>query len=188
MKRIRTIISILLLSALLISCGSPGPSDQVVKDIEGFKKISVDDLLSLMGQGEEAMLLSGIISNDEYFRAFYNKIMDFDYEIIDEAVSEDGNYADVTVTISTYPFAATAVDALTNFTVDALFGFFDIEGSVINKFMDLNDKSFSETVVIHCTKTSDGWSTDLHSNTAFVDAITGGLITGVDAFADFLGY
>ena len=188
MKRFWKFASILLLGVLLISCGRPSPSDQVVKDLEGFKKISVDDLLSLMGNGEEAVLLSGIISNDEYLEAFVSKVMDFDYEIIDETVSEDGNNADVTVTISTYPFAATAVDALTNFTDDALFGYFDIESSVINKFMDLNVKSFSETIVIHCTKTSSGWSTDLQNNTDFVDAITGGMITGVDAFADFLGY
>ncbi|MBR0373504.1 MAG: hypothetical protein IJH91_03115 [Mogibacterium sp.] len=186
MNRLWKIVTILLLGMLLVSCGSPSPSDQVMKDIEDFKKISFDDLLSEMGNGEGEALFRGIVSNDRYAKAIFDKVMDFDYEINSETISEDGNYAEVTVTIKTYPFGETNAKSMAEIAVQAFFGGIDFEEAVVDNFLNLREKSFSRTVVIHCTKTNRGWQTDLRSNEDFVDGILGGSITGVKVLEDFV--
>lgn len=167
---------------MLAACGgSNGPSDAVSKSLDELKKSEISD--SALGNADASL-------NDntkEAYKAFMEKLHDFDYEITDEKISDDGESADVTVKITTYDFGNAYLDTYEELlqkndpdkiTQDMLYG------TMFKKMSELKDKKYSEKITVKCTKSDDEWKPSLNGNAQFQNALFGGTIKIVSELAN----
>ena len=198
MKRFRigTIIIVLLLSLLLIGCGDRrSPSEAVQDDLGSLKTLSSEELFE--ATGIDIVQLSEL--NEEDYKPLIAKILTFEYNVGEETI--DGDTAEVTVVIRTYPFGEVLTEkfpdlvymAFTNKSTEELFNMADTGVAVteitpdqladlmIDPMMKLTEKTYDKVITIHCTKTDDGWTTDINKdNKELYNAILGGMPEAVD--------
>lgn len=184
MKKFKTALYVLLVATLvftLSSCKSADPSAQVEKDIDTLKDAELSTKLLESGVidiGDEAK---------ESSRLFFDKIMDFDYEIVDEKLSDDETEADVVIEISSYDFGTKYLDVWGDISEGKLTA--SDEDELYKVFFDemskLEDKTLKTKITVHCKKSDDGeWQTDLLSNSDFQEALLGGLMDIVTELAN----
>ncbi len=136
----------------------------------------------------------GVFDEDEaMFKALYKRLVDFDYEVMNETIDDDS--ATVDVKISTYPFGAAMTEFISDYMTQALtLAFSDASEEKIEKLGEtlfnekinaLSEKSFSETVTIKLNKTEEGWKVaEIPENSDFYNAITGNLIKSLENLED----
>lgn len=161
---------ICLLVTSFAGCSTMGPSSAVEETLKEMKTKAPEELSQ---QFEEEYV------DVEAVNEFYKNISDFEYKIIEEKV--DGDTAEVTVEITTYPFGEKFADAL----VEALGLAFSAEtdeeviaSKMFEKINDVQEKSYSKTVTIHCEKKDGQWTSEsADDNKDLADALLGGMMT-----------
>ena len=177
-------VMILVTTIALAGCGNEaGPSAAVKEDMEAYRA----DLATRMAESEDLDMADLFESSEA--DALIDMMADFEYEIINEEV--DGDNAEVDVKIKTYPFGDALEEVMPTIFMAALAGGSEdaMVKSMIKAFTDLNEKSYSKTVTIHCTKNGDGWKTDINEeNLDLLNALSGGIYDAVENIASMFGF
>ena len=182
MNIFKKMTAVLLAAVMLLAmtaCGKSGPSDQVESDIKDFQKSDVAEALV-----DEKDLSD---ENKESYTEFLKMLRDFDYSIEDEQIAEDGNSATVKLVITSYDFGTAYLDtwdeiiaSKKKFKDDN-----DFYRVFFENMLGLKDKSYVSEVTVTCTKNEDGnWTSDLAKNSAFAEAVFGGMIGIVNELAN----
>lgn len=183
MKNLRKItIAILTLTMLFGFCActkSNTPTVVVEKQMQQIKEEQVETELSSLVSD------SSIVKKyKKDYQKLLKKIQDFDYEVTKEKIN--GDSATVTVKITTYDFGKAYKQMYQQISKDAAAG--KITSStdttsyvyklLFSKMNALEDKDYSTTVKVKCTKDDDGtWSTNILDDSTIEDAILGGVMT-----------
>ncbi|MBQ0005057.1 MAG: hypothetical protein KBS68_04250 [Clostridiales bacterium] len=184
MKRLRSLLALGLIAVLLISltaCGTGTASDQVKKDI---KEIQNAEISTSIFDDEDSEFTD---ADKEAYGVFLERLSDFDCEIGEEIISEDGNSATVELSVTTYDYGTAYLDVWDEIVdgkvkINEETTFYTV---LFAKFNELDDKDFTTKVIINCTKDEDGnWSTDIADNTEFKKAIFGDLVQVVSSLAN----
>lgn len=174
--------SVVFLMIVLTSCSTAPkgtPSYQVDKDMQSLKTSEISDSAST--------LISGSLNdqNQKDMKELIKRVQDFKYKFTDETIAEDGKTAKVTVNIKTYNFALGYIN-----TWERLLDENQDNTEFANVFFEeiakIKSNNFSKDIVINCTKTTDGWETDVASSETLKDAMWGGMISTVADINDFL--
>jgi hypothetical protein len=189
MKKFKIVLAVLLAGIMafaLAACGADAkPSDQVKADLDEIKSEEIDDeFLTSVFNDKDLQKKYG----DDYSKLL-KKVQEFDYEIVKENISDDGNSATVSVKITTYDFGkaykATYEQVIKDASSGKITSSTDIESYVYKmmfKKMDaLKKKNYTTTVKVKCDKDEDdNWETDIDDNDDMRDAVLGGMISAVD--------
>lgn len=184
MKRLRSLLAMSLIATLMVlltACGSASPSKQVKNDI---KEIQSAEISSSIFDGEDSDFSD---AEKDGYTEFLKRLSDFDYEIGEETLSEDGNTATVELSVTTYDYGTAYLDVWDKVVdgkikVDEENTFYTV---LFGHFNELTDKDFTTKVIINCTKDEDGnWTTDIANNADFRKAIFGDLIQVVSSLAN----
>lgn len=162
-------LGLILCMLLCTACGTYTPTDALKADME-VAKSSPEEIIGDIGEtgfGEEATM------------ALVDKVLDFDYELLDEEI--DGDTATVKTTITTYPFGEIFKNVITDIFAEALSGK-EMTTEEAAKLMDQSlldrldeaEKSYKTTVSIKLTKEGDNWI--VQESTEMSNALTGGLL------------
>ncbi len=175
-RLISVLTALLLIATLCMGCGKePSPSDAVKEQLEAFRTNAAETMR------DDADLGLGELVDMEDAKEFVEKIMDYEYEIVSEKV--DGDEADVEVKITTYPFGEALEEVIPTVFMLALSGGDeeDMTNALLGAFTKLDEKSYSKTFTVHCTKKDDAWETDLNEeNVEFINAVFGGMMDAVE--------
>ena len=176
-KRIMGLLLVATMMLGLTACGRT-PSEQVKKTLKDFKS-------SELGGGELNLDESGLDKEilDKYVKVL-EKEKEFNFKIKSEEIAEDEKSAVVTVTITTYDFGLAYLD-----TWDEIIASGNREEKVLyntmfDKMLALDTKTYTKDVAINCTLKDGKWKTDIAKNTAFKNAIFGGVPELVQEFAN----
>lgn len=164
------------------------PSKQVSAELDKIKESELSaDEANVFGDNETLKDKYG-----EDYRAMVAKLREFDYEIKEEQLSEDGKSATVSVTITTYDFGEAyrktnrqAAKAAKKGKIDDKTDVQDYVYELLLKNMNaVTEKSYSKDVNIECSRNDKGdWSTGIGDNEALQDAIMGGYLSAVQEIA-----
>ena len=169
---------ILALATLFSGCSANSPAAQVNKDL---KEIQNSKISSTVLNFDDADFSDETKAGYEEFLA---RLSDFDFEIQNEEISEDGKTATVTVLISTYDFGTAFLDVWDEVaTSNTKPGVDDFYKLLFDKVKTLEDKYRIVAVTFNCTKTDGGWTTDAKTNGDFRSAMFGGMIEIVKELA-----
>lgn len=168
MKKLLSLVLILCM-LLCTACGTSTPTDALKADME-IAKSSPEEIIADIGKtgfGEDAT------------SALVEKILNFDYEFIEEKI--DGNTATVETTITTYPFGEIFKNVVADVFVEALSGK-EMTNDEAAKLMDQSlldrldeaEKSYKSTVTFKLTKEDDNWI--VQESNDMTNALTGGLL------------
>ncbi len=196
MKKYFSIILLCTLVFLAAACSAKQDSEpqepagpetaaaqQVDLDLQALKGSSTEDIAAVLG-------VSSILSDADSSKAdaFAVKLMEFDYKVLGEEVSEDGQTAAVALQIKTYDFGSTCKSAIKKLAVKILSGSIDrndraaILDYLLPQLTKAKDKTFTAEVTVNCTLDGDVWQTDLAENEAFQQAILGGLVEALEQY------
>lgn len=174
MKKIIALMLVVITALMLAGCGKKdSPTTAVETALDNLKESEITDTL-LDSTGET---LSDEVK--ESYRDFMKKLHDFDYEVVDEQIADDGESAIVKVKITTYSFGNAYLDSyeevvekykIPEITPDILYGTF------FKKMSELEDKNYTETVKIDCKLKDDKWVAELDSNRELQNAMLGDAI------------
>ena len=207
-KHMAIIMTLLIVAFSLIGCGSSTPSPTATADtfLKAFK--SKDSAsMSNVYDGSEIDLIDSISQGDIEAETGLNtvfeeqmlpKMLDFDYELSNEQIN--GDKAKVDVKIKTYKFG----EAFTSFFSDYLPQMFVLalgntseeeietlgETMLSEKLSELSEKTYEKTAELTLTMKDSKWVVDkLEDEGAFIDTISGGLVSSLktisDAFSEF---
>lgn len=174
--------SVVFLMIVLTSCSTAPkgtPTYQVEQDMLSLKTSELSD--------SATSLISGSLNdqNQKDMKDLIKRVQDFKYTFTDESIAEDGKTAKVTVNIKTYNFALGYIN-----TWDRLLDENQDNTEFANVFFEeiakIKSKNFSKDIVINCTKTNDGWETDVANSETLKDAMWGGMMSTVADINDFL--
>lgn len=211
-KSLFAVVAAFAMGVLLVGCiGGPAPGSPTQVATDFLKAVKANDTTTMAkyydGDVDEeldlAWLEETINESDELTpemrasaKALYDKIRDFDFKVSNEKI--EGDKAHVDVEIKTYNFGTFFKDVFSDFVGKALTmalsggdvseAQFEAElAKVIDNNMNaLKDKSFTTTVPLYLTKTSDGWKIE-ELDDSFVDAVMGGLLSALGDFASMFG-
>ena len=184
MKKILAAVLVLIMTVSMCACGGPTPSDAVTTYLDAFKAQDAETMATVYG-GENDLMEDEV----EYTAEVYNKILDFDYNIVNEKIDEDK--ATVDVEITTYDMG-TAFDAIAEDVVVLIFsaafdGTTEEEvtqkmGEMLNTEIEkLDGKEYKGTCTINLTKVDDTWVIDeFDDDSEFYRAIMGGLVESME--------
>ncbi len=163
----------------LAACGAESPSRQVKRDIKDIQKAEIS---STLFDSED----SGFDEDEkEGYKDFLGKLSDFDYEIVEEKISEEGEIAVVTVDITTYDFGTAYLDSWDEVASGKVKNGETFYTLFFGKISELEEKNFTTRIAVNCSKNDKGgWTTDLASNADFRKAIFGDLIDVVSDLAN----
>lgn len=195
------------MGVLLVGCiGGPAPGSPTQVATDFIKAVKAQDAATMAkyydGEIDEGMFdMMKILEDEDVSPAMQaaakklaDKVADFDFKVSNEKI--EGDKAHVDVEVKTYNFGSFFSDVFSDVVGSAFtmalaggdnFDETQIESvllSSLNDNMDkLKEKSYTTTVPLYLTKTSDGWKVqELDDN--FMDAVLGGLIS---TLGDFLG-
>lgn len=179
-KKVTVLLLAFCLVLLAVACGEPSPADAVKADLEDAKS-SPEEILEGVGSegfGEEATQL------------LIDKMLDFDYELGEEAVN--GDSATVELSLTTYPFGeifTTVINNLFNTDMTTIAGMTE-DG--LNAWMDemliseLNaaEKTYTADVTVELEKVDGHWA--VQESEELSNAITGGMMDFASGMLDSL--
>ena len=196
----KKLLSLLLIAALVLSftaCDTPSPTEVTTSFLQAIKEQNTEAVASVYADsnfsiaevlGEEADLESEDEISKYFTDEVFPKLLEFDYEVLEEKI--DGEKATVDVKITTY----TLGDAFTAFFGDYLtqafalaFGDASDEAmeslaiSLLKEKIGAMEKTYSETVTIALSQKDGAWVIDeLDDDSPFVNAVLGGMIKSVE--------
>ncbi len=177
--KIRKVIAALLLvlvGMLLTACQNT-PTDAVKKALKDFQK-------SETSEGELALTDEAM---DEEILLLYSQVLDrekdFDFDILSEDIAEDGKTAVVTVSLSTYDFGLAYLDTWDEIIASGNTDEKHLYKTMFNKMLELEEKTYTADISINCSLKDGKWTTDINTNSAFKNAIFGGVPELVEEFA-----
>ena len=181
---------VLAMGCLLVGCSEESPSDVTKtyldalksKDSDAYAKVYADGATNPL-DGKTLLNVDSSKTTDtqkEVLGEMLDKVLDFDYTIGEEKVSDDK--ATVDVTVKTYQFGDAFTKAFKSYFSKAMAsGMTDtteLSDLMMECFSDeldkLKDKSYEKTVTFNLTNTDDGWTIDELSD-AQVNALMGGI-------------
>lgn len=174
MKELLALMLVVVTVFALAGCGKKdSPTTAVETALNELKESEITDTLLDTSQAN--------LSDDvkKSYKEFMEKLHEFDYEIVKESISDDGDSATVEVKITTYSFGNAYLNSyeeiiekheVSEITGDILYG------NLFKNMSELEDKNFTKTVTIDCKKPDDKWTAELNGNRAFQNAIFGDLI------------
>lgn len=118
---------------------------------------------------------------------YAEKLRDFDYIIAGSGKSEDGNSVIVTVNITTYDFGSVYLETWNDRMKieEGLRYESQFYSDLFTRFASLNSKNYVGQAAIVCTKEENGeWTTDVKTNQALINAISGGLVEEMTDLAE----
>ena len=183
MKKIFAIAASLIMLIGLVSCGDTTPTDALSADLDEIKAEEIDDKMVAEAFGADGKELTK--QYGKKFKGFLEKMQEFEYEVKDEKISDDGNSAVVKVEIKAYDFGSAFEKTMDRVINDATTGKItandDIEAYVFGVFFDETnkvDKKVTNVVEINCTKDDDDeWETDIDDNEKLTDAVLGNMMS-----------
>ena len=167
----KTLVLILALCLVFLTACSPAtPTDALKADLENAKS-SPEEIMGEIGD-------SGF--GKEATTALIDKILEFEYELGEEVVTD--NKAAVETTITTYPFGQIFTNVVTNFISQAFANAANMSDEELAKLMDQllvdelekAEKTYTSTITIELEKDGDNWV--VQETTEMSNALTGGLI------------
>lgn len=184
MRRMTAVITVLMSAVLVLSaCGGSSPSEAVSDQLDQIKSAEMGEALASVVDNAE---LSD--DNKELYEGFVKKLHDFDYEIVDEEISSEGDKAAVSVKISTYNFGKAYLDAYEDILLGLGSGSVSTEklyNELFSSLSGVEEKTFKKTVKVECRKNDSGdWETDLTTNTVLINAIFGNLQSVLEDFSE----
>ena len=147
------------------------------------------DLLDTAAAADDAEeMIKGTGLDTVYEEQLKPKVLDFDYEIIDEQT--DGDKATVNVRIRTYAMGDTFRNSFSDFIAEgAILALNNASREEITaraaevlteKLAELTEKDYEKTAALSLTMTGDKWMVDeISYDDDIVDALSGGLVTAV---------
>ena len=117
--------------------------------------------------------------SEKLLAEYADKLRDFDYEIVGSREDGDEEYAVlVTARITTYDFGTVYLQTWKDYM--AIDEDSRIESQfytdLFTRFASLSAKNYTSDVDILCVPDGDGWKTDVKTNEALMNAISGGLV------------
>ena len=167
----KTLVLLLTLClVLLTACAPATPTAALKADLESAKSSPEE----IMGEIEEGGF------GTEATEALINKVLEFEYELGEEAI--DGDKATVETTITTYPFGQIFTDTVTKFISQAFANAGNMTDEELSSLMDKilteelanAEKTYTSTIKIELAKDGDNWV--VQENEEMSNALTGGLI------------
>ena len=167
----KTLVLILALCLVFLTACSPAtPTDALKADLENAKS-SPEEIMGEIGD-------SGF--GKEATTALIDKILEFEYELGEEVVTD--NKAAVETTITTYPFGQIFTNVVTNFISQAFANAANMSDEELAKLMDQllvdelekAEKTYTSTITIELEKDGDNWV--VQETTEMSNSLTGGLI------------
>ena len=167
----KTLVLILALCLVFLTACSPAtPTDALKADLENAKS-SPEEIMGEIGD-------SGF--GKEATTALIDKILEFEYELGEEVVTD--NKAAVETTITTYPFGQIFTNVVTNFLSQASANAGNMSDEELAKLMDQllvdelekAEKTYTSTITIELEKDGDNWV--VQETTEMSNSLTGGLI------------
>ena len=218
MKRLITVLLVgVMAAALLAGCGpkgrQAGPEAESIEQGESAEQAVSEFLTAIKNKDtetaskylEKGEKLDTAFEEMSQWGPLYEKLLDFDYEILGS--KEEGKSANVEVKFTTYDFEAffmkmvsDSVDAVLEYTMNAI-GTIGSEGGlgnldeesmqqiisgIVDKNMNLLDKKDQELKLdIDLKKTSDGWK--ITKGDSITNGIFGGALEEMkDAFSSLV--
>lgn len=199
-KSIVFVIMLSLIFALAACGGSLSPTEVTTNYFESVKAQDFEKMSKYYAGEVEDMDLSStdsaLESEDFDFLsagAIEEKMLDFDYKIVSEEISEDEKTATVEVSITSYAFGGLIEDLISDAITQAFANMFD-ENFDIEKYMEEKmakdieklEKDFNDTVTIDLQKDKDGnWVvSEFDDDSPLVNAISGGMIDAISGIED----
>lgn len=178
------VISALIGAMLVLSaCGGSSPSEVVSDQLDQIKSAEMGEALASVVDNAE---LSD--ENKALYESFVEKLHDFDYEIVDEEISSEGDKATVSVKLSTYNFGKAYLNAYEEILLGLGSGNISNEklyNVLFTSLSEVEEKSLKETIEVDCYKNDSGdWETDLTTNTVLINAIFGNLQSIMEDFSE----
>ena len=199
MKKFLTSFLVIVLTFSLVGCGGPSPSETVTNYLTAVKAKDEATIASLyLGEIDDTEFTPNEDESfgDEVDSMLQEKMSQFEFTIGEETI--DGDKATVEVTIKTYDLGSVALTALSEYASQVLaLAFTDANEAAIEKVLvsimkeKLQDASltYEKTEFFNLTKTEEGWKIEaFKEDSAFIDAMTGGLITTISEVEDFSEY
>lgn len=177
---------------------APSPSATADAFLKAVKARN-GDAISLVYEGGSYDLTQKTLSGDEsgsditaanetqqvFEESVFPKMLDFDYEIVDEAI--DGESATVTVKITTYNFGSAFTSSFSKYVSQALPLAFSgatqeqmaalLNGILKTEFDGLSSKDYSKQTTLSLYRDGTAWRVNaIDADSDFTNAMTGGLI------------
>lgn len=187
MRKIIAVLMIAVMAFGLCSCGSTvSPTDTVDQYLKAYKAKDTETMQAVYSGEAQAFDESEIAG---YGDLVLEKILDFDYAIVEESI--DGEKASVKVDITTYPMGKAfeaAAEEMILAALESSFGDLSEEEAserslkaLNEEFEKLNEKNYKSTCVIKLTLVDDVWMIDeIKEGSAFSKAIFGGMIEATE--------
>lgn len=206
-KTVAMLVATALVAVTLAGCASnPTPTDVAKQALDAIKAQDFDKLqASYAGDASDLSLteitgeatgvdLSSYSDEEKTIVAEMLKVMtEFDYKLGEETIN--GDAASVQATITTYDMGAALSDAISDYfseVIDLALSGEELDESTVKmmfveryseKIAAQTEKSHVADTTLTLTKVDGEWKLDKFS-TETVDAIMGGMITGVENLAD----
>ncbi len=195
MKKLLSLIAVLIMALSLCACGTPSPSETVDTFLTAVKAQDSDSLKSVYGEDFSFVGATDYAEGD-LETLLIEKLTAFDYEITGEKI--DGDKATVTVEFTTYPIGEALKDSMEDYLTEAFtLAFTGASDEQIQELFfsifeeeltELTEKDYNGTADITLTQTDDGWEIDtIPEEGEFLNVLFGGLydaVTEIDkAFA-----
>lgn len=187
------IITLLLVVAMIFvfaACSEPSPTDVAddfltavkTQDKEALSKVYIEENFDVADAADSSDL------PEDLQKEIVEKIFDFDYELGEEKI--EGDEAAVEVKITTYDVGSAFTEFIGEYISQA-FGLAlsgtseeDAEELALEifeeKFKELEEKDYTENVRLELKKTDEGWKvSEIDDDSAFLNAVTGGLIHAI---------
>lgn len=203
LKKLSTLLLIIALVLSLTACGKPTPTEVTTSFLDAVKaqdsktiaSVYAEDTWSLFEvSSAKADFSEDHDELDQYFtNDIFPKLLEFDYEIIEERVEEET--AEVDVKITTYDMGTAFTNFITEYLTQGIslaFSGADVDyDALANKLFKEEfgkmEKSFTKTVTVSLSKVDGAWIIDkLGDDAPLTDALLGGLITSIEAYNESL--
>lgn len=205
-KRLAAIVMSLALVFTVTACGDKSaPKDAVdahIKEVKTEAKESMKDIKSgdaselgeMMGMSEEDMKMLESLDGEavESMKGLFEKISDFDYELLDENI--DGETATVKVKITTYNIGDKLSEGMSKAISNAMaYAFSGMSEEEITKkliaemLVPIKDaeKNYTKEVEVKVNKVDGEWEVE-KDNEALSNALSGGVMESLESMSNSL--